>query len=497
MLLLIKNALVYDGSGKPGFRSDILLKNKRIAGVGNFSHRSADKVIDVLGAVVTPGFIDVNTDSDRYLGLFLDPYQADFIRQGVTTIIGGNCGTSLAPIAGNSFDFIRRWLDLEPVNADWHSVAEFLEVLGKRKLGVNFGTLVGHFTIRQSFDDGKPRELTDKETRMFQKMLVEAFREGAFGLSAGLGHVHSRHVSYGEMRLLIETAAKLNKIYSVHLRNETDGLLSAVNEALSIAKDTGVSVEISHLCPLVGYKENYDGALAVIEENSATANVNFDLYPFDTRFVPIHDFLPKEIRGSKAEFMEDRFFSSEMKQRLSEELPNFRGEDLIIAKAPPDYRFLVGKSVKDFAETRNLKFKEALLALMELSRFKMVLQARDVNFESALKFLSHPRSFVSSNGAASSGDSFKPERYYNTFPRFLQLAKERNLMTLEAAVAKMTFLPAKKYGIKGRGLIAEGYFADLVVLRDGQPSEAIVNGEIAMEGGVVKNVLKGQILKAA
>ena len=496
MTILIKNALVYDGSGKPGFKSDILIKDQRIAGVGNFSQRNADKTIDALGAAVTPGFIDINTDSDHYLGLFSDPYQHDFIKQGVTTILGGNCGSSLAPLITGSLNSIRKWADINQVNVDWRTLAEFLEVLRRQGLGVNFGTLVGHSTIRRGLVGESFRHLTSEEIIAFKEILETAFQEGAFGFSTGLGYAHSRFVPYNEIKALVELTARHKRVYATHLRSESNGLLAALNETLSLAKDTGVKIQISHFRPLNGFKADYEKALVMIEENAATASINFDLYPFDTSVAPIYTLLPEWAQQGGLEVMMENIASPAVREKLIEELPNVKGDELVIAHTLPAYKFLAGKTLSEFAANRDLKMKEALLELMKLTELRAVLFYKNINFDSVIKFLSVPRSFIASNGASLPDDRFKHERYYGTFPKFLQLVKEKELMSFELAVSKITSGPARKYGIKDRGLIVEGYYADLVVIRDSAPVEVILNGAVVMENGKIEKNLNGQILKA-
>ncbi|MEK7089852.1 MAG: D-aminoacylase, partial [Patescibacteria group bacterium] len=169
MSTLIKNGLVYDGSGTAPIKRDILIHGKYIAKIGTLSREHADLVIDVGGASVMPGFIDVTSHSDHYMSLFYEPYQEDFIRQGITTIIGGNCGVSLAPLLTGSLESVREWGSEHGTNVSWYSIKEFLQMLSKRKLGINFGTLVGHTSIRRALTQNKFRDLTEEELEMFKK----------------------------------------------------------------------------------------------------------------------------------------------------------------------------------------------------------------------------------------------------------------------------------------------------------------------------------------
>lgn len=498
MSILIKNALVYDGGGKPGFKADVLVKGERIAGVGSFNQGAADQTIDAMGSMVTPGLIDINTDSDHYLSLFADPYQKDFIKQGVTTIIGGNCGSSLAPLIKGTLESIRKWADINQVNVNWHSLAEFFNVLKNQGLGVNFGSLIGHSTIRRGLVGESFRDLTDHEMASFKEILETAFREGAFGFSTGLGYVHSRFVPYSEVRSLVEIATRFKRVYATHLRNEADGVLAAINETISLAKDTGAKVEISHFRPLNGFKADYDKSLEMIKANAADTHINFDLYPFETSVVPIYTLLPEWAKQGGLDIMRENIAAKGVRERLLESFPNIKGDDIIIAKSNPGYEFLNGKTLKEFAENREIKsLKEALLELMNLTCLKSILIYKNVNFDAVLKFLSEDQAIISSNAAGLPDKSFKPERYYNTFPKFFQLVKEKNLMPIETAVFKASSLPARKYGIKERGLLVEGYFADLVVFRDEKPSEVIMNGQLVLENGEVKKLLAGKILTAS
>src|SRR3989344_3676031 len=162
-MILIKQAQIADGTGKPLYRSDILIDGAKISAIGSFTQKKADIIIDGLGLIATPGFIDVNSNSDHYLSLFTNPHQKDFLLQGITTIIGGQCGSSLAPLLYGSLVSISRWASTDLVNVDWHTLAEFFKVLKKMKLGVNFGTLTGHSTIRRDLVGDEIRDLTQTE----------------------------------------------------------------------------------------------------------------------------------------------------------------------------------------------------------------------------------------------------------------------------------------------------------------------------------------------
>jgi len=479
MTVLIKNALVFDGSGKPPFKSDIFINRQRIGRLGNFSLQSAEKKIDARGMMVTPGFIDINSTSDHYLTLFSDPSQSQLLKQGITTVIGGNTGSSLAPLIDGSLRSIRKWADPSLINVNWRSVGEFLKVLARRKLGVNFGTLIGHSTIRRAIIGEDLRDLTDKELKVFNYVLETGLKEGAFGFSTGLAYVHSHNVPYKEIEELAKTAAKFKAVYATQLRNYAEGLDKAISETLNIAKNTGVNTEINNFQPLINYGENYLKAVSLIEKEKPRANIYFDLNPDKVRLVEIYTFLPEWVRNGGLEIMLKNITTAIIRGRLLKTFGKFQPEDLIIAQTSPILKFLTGKSLKQFSENQNLPPAEALLKLMELTQLKAELWYKNVDVKTLRQVLLSENALIASQGAV----------------KFLNLVREENLMLLEKAVVKITSLPARKFNIKERGLITEGYYADLVVFRNGQPSEVLINGSLVMENGETNRCLAGEILR--
>ena len=480
MTVLIKNALVFDGSGKPPFKSDIFVNHERINRLGNFPHQSAEKVIDARGMMVTPGFIDINSDADHYLTLFSDPIQSDSLKQGITTIIGGNSGSSLAPLVDGSLRSIRKWAGSSPINVNWRSISEFLKILGQQKLGVNFGTLIGHSTIRRAIIGEDLRDLTEKEFKIFNYILEEGLKEGALGFSSGLNYAHSHNVSHWEIESLAKINSKFKGVYAIQLRNYSEWLMVAVKETLDIAKNTGVSVEINQFQPLKNFEKEYLEVVSLIEKEKMWSNVHFDVCPTETSLVEIYMLMPEWARNGSLEVMSRNIEASNTRERILDFLEKFKLEDLTIAKVPPVLKFLAGKSLKQFGESHNLAPAETILKLMELTRLKAELLYKNIDFQVLRKILVSENAIIASRGAV----------------KFLNLVQENNLMPLEKAIVKVTALPARKFNIKERGLITEGYFADIAVLRNGQPSEILINGSVVLENGETKGILAGKILKS-
>lgn len=497
MMTIIKSAQIVDGTGKKPFRADVLLKDDKISAIGSFPNKKADIVINGLGMYLAPGFIDANTDSDHYLSLFTNPPQKDFLLQGVTTIIGGHCGSSLAPLLYGTLESIRKWTDVNQVNVDWHTMAELFKVLRRLKLGVNFGTLVGHSTIRRALIGEDLRDLTESETQVFERVLSQSLEEGALGFSAGLGYAHSRLIPYGEIKTLLKVVAKYDGVYATHLRDEKKGLLVSINEAIKAAKETGVKILISHFRPLVGFEKDFEAGLNLINEAPKKINIHFDSYPFDTSIVPIYTLLPSWAQSGGLEVMLNNIKTPAVKERILAELPELKNGDLIIAQALGK-NYLVGKSLEDFSKNRELDLKSGLLELMDVSNLRALVFYKNVNLDLAINSLMSAKALLASNAASmeESDKYIKHERAMSTFTKFLEIARSRGKeISFEEAIKKITSVPAQKFNLKNRGIVKEGNFADLVMISDDKIQYVFVNGQPVVSEGELQNLTSGRVLK--
>ncbi|MEK7555487.1 MAG: amidohydrolase family protein [Patescibacteria group bacterium] len=484
MTILIKNIQLLDGTGRPAVKADVLVKKEKIYAIGSFPKYKADEIIDGMGAYLSPGFIDINTDSDHYLTLFSNPSQKDFLLQGVTTIIGGHCGASLAPLLYGSLESIRPWASPDRTNINWQTIAEFLKTMEQRPLGVNFGTLVGHYTIRQSLIGNAFRKLTRNEIAVFKFLLARSLKEGAFGFSTGLGYSQSQQVPYGEIKLLVETVSKFKCLYATHLRNEREGLLDSINETIKIAKETGVRTLVSHFRPINGFQNDYETSLELINKNIAKADICFDVSPSDSSDVPVVILLPSWIQNSDKKIMLKNFQTPNIREKILKELPKLNGRKIIITSAPGN-EYLEGKSLEEFSANRNLDVKNGLLTLMEITNFQAVVFYGNIDIKIVKKALFHKRAIIASNSAGRS----------TAFSKFLKLSEKEKIFPIEKAIYKITGLPAQRLGLEDRGTIKDGNFADLVVFRDAEIRNVILNGKIVVKDGEFQNVLAGKILR--
>lgn len=494
MALLIKSVHIL-GSGRPAEeRADVLVQGDKISAIGNFPNKKAEEVIDGQGAYLSSGFIDIDTTSDHYLTIFSDPGQEDFLRQGVTTIIGGHCGASLAPIFSGSLDAIRDWADTSAVNVGWHSVEELFGLLAKQRLGVNFGTLLGHSTIKLALTSGKTRDLTLDEILVFGRILKSGMEDGAFGLSSGLGP-HGKNAPYKELKALAELVKNLGGVYSSHLRRGEEEL--SVKETKKLWEETGAPALITHFTPVKGNEEAYEAALAEVNKIPTDADFHFALPPFAVSTIPVASFLPSWAQAGGVESAAKIVLDSHQSERLLEELPAISGKDFTVAQAPRN-DILVGKTLQDIMKIFSVaNTKKALLKLMATTRMRAVVHYKNLNTALVKEALKSPHALIASH-APSFGEKksfLKSDRSTSTFTQFLKLVEKEKWLSMEDAVRRITAIPARKLGLKGRGEVKEGNIADLTVFRGGEVKWVVVGGALAVANGEITPARNGKILK--
>jgi len=481
MILLVKNVRIVDGSGQPPYKADVIAVNGRITGIGNFSDKRADRVINGLGGYLAPGFIDVDTDTDHCLDLFRNPQHKSFLRQGVTTVLGGLCGSSLAPILYGHLDSMRWWSDSRGINIDWRTEKEFLHSLRRLPLGVNFGTLVGHYTLR--FDIAGERERIQKsELAVMEKMLSDSLRDGAFGLSFGLGFVSEQKTSRAEISALAKIIRCSDAICALHLRNDREGFLESVKEAGDIARE--MPVIISHFYPSAANEARYEKALDLI---AASPSLYFDINLRKEKNIALRSFLPMEFSGKDADFITAEISKPAIAGRIRRKWTGYDYRNIRIVRAPRQ-EYLEGKTIYEFARNRDLLPAEGLLELMKMTRLRGVVAEPRALPELSLLASRHERGLIASN----SSESLEAKGNNNVFMEYLAAVTEE--ISLENAVRKITFLPAKLLGLRDRGLIKEGYVADMVVFNDYRVKDVIVSGKQAVRDGECADAAAGKIL---
>ena len=522
MSILIKNGTILDGSGKKRYLADIEIVDDKIKKTGNFQNKKADLEIDASGLMVAPGFIDIHTHSDSYWTLFTIPSQESFVRQGITTILGGNCGSSLAPLVeGIVISSIQKWANLNEVNVNWLKFGEFLKELEKRKLGLNFGTLVGHATLRRGLLKDEFRDPTNEEINKMRFMLEESLEEGAFGFSTGLAYSHAKISKAEEIIEILRVLKKHKVVYATHLRNEGNDLISSINEAINAVKENeNIPLEISHF-KLTG-EENWSKfkkAIEMVEENKKTGlDINFDVYPYNSTASLLYMLLPDwSLEGGKNALL-NRLKDEKTKKKIIEDLKvkNYDYSNYTIAVLPGQ-KNLIGKTIREIAQKEQIHPAESLINMIMISKDRAIVFNETVSEENLELAISHPLSFISSDGSgydskySKKGELVHP-RSFGSFPKVLgTYAREKKLVSLEEAIYKMSGGPAKKFGIKARGFIDKNYFADIVIFDPrnvGSNADfnnpykypkgieyVLINGEIIVKKGEYSGKMAGKVLR--
>ena len=502
------------------YKADIGIKEDRIAAIGELHNEKCEIEIDAAELLVCPGIIDVNNHSDTYWQIFANPNLESLVYQGVTTIIGGNCGSSLAPLAdAEAIESIQKWVNIKRVNLNWLSVEELFETIEQIGLSVNFVTLIGHGTLRRGIIKNEMRNLTPKELGYVEKMLDSSLRDGGIGMSTGLIYTHARLASTEELIALAKIVRKFNGIYTTHIRNEREKFLEAVEEALKIAEESGVKLHISHL--KVMEKENwslFEAALTAIEKAyERGVDVTFDVFPYTNTGTVLYTLLPEWVSAGGKKMLINRLKDSSIRAKVISEMKEsgFDYSKIEIAISSLN-RILSKRRILDIAKSQEKSVEDAIVDVLIASEGRVITSIESLSEENIEKAVAHPLSIISTNGAGYSiehsktGEVVHP-RSFGTFPRIIsQYVLGKRIISWEAAIRKMTGIPAQKFGIKKRGEIKEKNFADIMIINRDKLADlataenpyqyskgvefVLVNGEIILSEGVYGGGKGGRIL---
>lgn len=519
--ILIKNGTIIDGTGKPMFKGDVGIRGGMIAEIGNLSNEHAREEIDAEGKYVVPGFIDVNNHSDTYWRIFSDPLLESLLTQGVTTIIGGNCGASLAPLVNHDgIKSIQKWTDISKISFNWLSMKEFLAEVEKKKLSLNFASLVGHGTLRRGLVGDEVRDISPAEMKIMKKMLAQAMKEGALGFSTGLIYAHAKLASSREIDELAEVTKKYDGVYATHIRGEGHKLIRSVEEAIRIAKTTGVRLQISHLKAM--WEKNWnlmEEALNLIETaRTSGIDVHFDIYPYTSTGSVLYTLLPDWVAEGGRNMMLSRLKDPDVRERIIKEMKETEHDyaKIIISISSLD-KTLNHKRITEIAKAQDKSIENTIIDLLIASEGRVITMMEVLSQKNVDKGVINPFSIISSNGSGyniehkETGEIAHP-RNFGSFPRvFANYVKGRDVVGWEEAVRKMSGLPAEKFKLEKRGIIAEGNYADVVVFdpqsiydtatvkNPYQYSKGvewvIVNGKPAIKDAVITGTRSGEVIR--
>lgn len=472
---LLKDGHVIAGSGRDAVpvRADIAIEGDRIRAVGDLSDADARKTISLTGMCVCPGFIDVHSHSE--FTLLVDGRAEGKICQGITTEINGNCGLSAAPLYGAALE--QREKDLEELGIDerWNSFPEYYLLLEKRGFAVNFATLVGHGNLRASVVGYEDRPLLEKDRDRMFEYIADAVRAGARGMSSGLIYPPGIYSDTPELVACAFEMKKQNGIYTTHMRDEGDRLLESVDEVIAIAGKSGIHAHISHL--KTSGEKNWGKLRDVIERisfhNKDRVRITCDRYPYVASSTDLDAVLPawafeggrkKELRRLKKE-----------QKRLARDIREAHPETSVWEKVVISSLFrdknkwMQGKSLKQIGEALGKDPLDVLFAVLVEEELQAGAVFFTMNEENLQSILTYPYTMIGTDSSARSYDGITANgiphpRGFGSFPRVLgRYVRELRLLEIGDAVYRMTGLPAKIFCLQQRGVVKEGYFADLTV----------------------------------
>lgn len=508
--LFIRNGSIVDGTGSPSFRANIGVKDGKIAYIGRCVY-DAESTVEAAGLTVTPGFIDTHSHSDR--SVFSYPDMTEKAEQGITTAVGGNCGSSVAPLSRDVTT--PTMIDGFGYNTDiCRDVSTFLHTAEPLSLGVNHAFLIGHGSVRQAVMGMENRPSTQKELEEMKKLVSDGLDAGALGVSFGLFYTPGSYAGQTELIALAKIAAEKGKIITAHIRDEADHLIDAVEEFLHIAAVSGAKAVFSHHKSF-GKKENWGKvthSLRMIDEaNAHGTDVYLDAYPYTASHTHLASrFVPQKYHAMGLDkVLADRRTRDEIRQYDV----SVMGEDLswVLVTTVPGYPEFEGKRLPEIAAMCGKDaYETAFDLIMELG--KQVKACYFTMCEEDVKtVMAHPRCMICTDSDVACGAKTYHPRLRGSFPRVLgKYVREENVTTLPEMIRKMTSMPASVFSLKGKGLIREGMDADLCIfdadlIRDvsnyvncSAKNEGlyyvIVGGKVAVTDGVYLNERNGKMI---
>ncbi|TFG99325.1 D-aminoacylase [Candidatus Thorarchaeota archaeon] len=539
--IIIKNGRIIDGTGNPWMKSDVGISNGKISSVGELDTSRAEHVIDASGLIVAPGFIDIHTHSD--LTLLINSNAESKVRQGVTTEVLGNCGTSPAPVNDSNLDLLKKtWgFEADEVDWGWKTFGDYLRKLEDQGTAVNVIGLVGHGTVRIAVMGVDNRTPSSQELAEMKELVTSSMAEGAFGMSSGLVYLPGSFATTDELVELCKVVAQHGGLYTSHIRGERETIVDALKETIEIAERSGVRLQVSHNCPKYGAHGKFEEMSQLYDDarkRGADLTIDNDAH---TDFNPqLSQVLPQWAQAGGYQAAAARLRDPEMRKRIKRETlddklpgPGYAGLvkhgrwDRIFLLHAVKNKSLIGKSFEEIAVLRGKDPIDAYFDLLVEEDGNASALFNYIDEEDIKALLRHPLMMVCSDGNAVApyGTLSKIQGYwpcsYGEYPYILErYVREEGILTLQEAIRKMTSFPAQKLGLRDRGLIREGMWADIVIfnfesIRDRATcrfpysfplpnyphrypegiEHVIVNGQVVVTKGEHTGALAGRVLR--
>jgi N-acyl-D-amino-acid deacylase len=497
--LVILNGKLVDGSGNPWYYADVAIQNGKIVRIDNLKHVSSTRVIDATGLIVAPGFIDVHAHIEG--SEMTTPTADNFIHDGVTSVVTGNCGGSNL------------------------SISEYFKRLDSLKTSVNIASLIGHNTVRRAAMGDAQRDPTPDELKKMETLVTDAMNAGAVGLSTGLIYVPGTYSKTDEVVALARMAAQQGGVYASHIRDEGDKVTDAVNEAINIGRLAKIPVEISHF--KVTYKPNWGRSVETIklveDARKEGLDVTIDQYPYVASSTTLDVTVPSWVFAGGRDSMKVRINNPAMRMKIKKEMVALLKKNQLesysyaqVSRYAPDTT-LNGKNISEINKLKGRKAKpmeeaETILEMIAaINRTQMVYFS--MNEDDLKRIMQYPFNMIASDAAiARFGSGMPHPRAYGTNARVLgKYVREQKVIRLEEAIRRMTSLPAQKFNLRDRGLVREGMAADIVLFAENTVNDAatyttphaystgfnfvLVNGKVVVDSGKHTGVRSGQVLK--
>ena len=527
--VLLRGGSIVDGTGQLRYESDLGILEDRIVRIGKMGQMKATTVIDASGKMVSPGFIDIHQHSD--LTPLINRRCESSVRQGITTAVIGNCGHGCAPISDPELVSLTL-LGYRPewgIELNWHSYGEYLDRFRSPGVAVNFFPLVAHGVVRMTAMGLERRAANPCELDQMRCMVAQAMEEGATGLSTGLEYFPGKYADTTELKELAKVVGRYGGIYASHIRNRADTFVGAVEEALDIGEVAGLSVQLSHLAPRPYTPTGvFEQVLEKIyDARNRGLEVAIDTFPDTFGPGPVAALLPEQVCEGHPRQVLERLRDENVRRKIqaaftypTNYLLKGAGVDHVFLSYVPERPDLMGKSLAAASELSGQDVHELVcdLLLSAGENFYNVFLEHLYATEDALHCLMRePICALGSDGIIAApygpcGDfTFNPSSYGYTARVLERYVREKGFYTLEDAVRRMTGLPATVLGLSNRGLLQEGWAADVVVfdplrVRDNTTREhpnrypdgietVIVNGTVTVHNGEHTGALNGRILK--
>jgi len=524
--ILIRGGTLFEGTGKPSVEGDLAIADGRIAAVGGSVSGTAKKIIDAAGLAVAPGFIDIKTHSDFTLPI--NPKAESKVRQGVTTEIVGHCGFSVAPVLPGKAALLQDYLS---PSAPWlpfreTSFPDYLKTFPAT--AVNAGMLVGHNTLRLMVMGMAERAPTAAELNAMIALLEDALLAGALGLSSGLFTPPGSYAAADEMIALGHVLKVHNAGYFTHLRDESNKVIEAVAEAIAVGEETDVHVEIVHFkCSGMDNWGKAAQALAMIAAAKARGvDVDCDSYPYAAGSNPLKNLLPPWVQAGGVEAMIERLGKGQTREKIRADIardglnnwgriPSWDCVQISISPHLPQH---AGHTIAALAAERGADPIDTLCDYLAADQGATRVLVTSISEDDIRTIVASPLALVGSDGNCVApygavGKGLPHPRFYGTFPRILtRYVREQNALPLELAIHKMTGATARALKLKDRGLLREGFRADIVIFDpndfadratyaephqfpSGARTTVIVNGTLVVENAAHTGALPGVVLR--